>query len=79
MRFFHFIKQHNRIGPSSYGFRKLSAFIVSDISGRRPNQAGNGIFLHILGHIQAHHIAFVVKKAFRQRLGKLGFPYPGRP
>src|SRR3990172_1381042 len=36
VRLFYLIKEHHRVGPASDLFRKLTAFIISDISRRGP-------------------------------------------
>ena len=43
-----FIEQYYRIGLSAHRFCKLSAFFVAHISGRRPNQTGNGICIPVV-------------------------------
>jgi len=35
-----YIEKHDEYGPAPHGFGKLSAFLVTHISWRRPNQTG---------------------------------------
>ena len=53
------------LGSFHNGFRQLSSLLIAHIAGRRADQAGNGKFLHIFGHVNAHQVGFIVK----QRLG----------
>ena len=75
MGFFHFVKKHDRIRLPADCLRQLAAFLIAYISGRRPNQAGYGIFLHILAHVKAYHIILIVKKAGSQRFGQLSLAH----
>ena len=78
MRFFHLIEQYDRVGLTADRLGQLAALIVADVSGRRPNQTGDGVFLHIFAHIDPHHAAFIIEKRLCQRLGQLGLADAGR-
>ena len=78
MCFLDLIEQDNRIRFSTDCLRQLTAFIISDISRRRSDQTGHGIFLHILTHIKTHHIGFVIKKTGCQSLCKFCLTDTGR-
>ena len=68
MRLFDFIKQNNLIRTTANGFGQDAAFLITDISRRRADQAGNRVFLHIFGHINAEHGAFVIEQELGQCL-----------
>lgn len=51
---------------------------IPNITRRRSYKARNGVFLHVLGHINTDHVAFVVEQSLGQRFGKLGFANAGR-
>ena len=78
MCLFYLIKQYNRIRPSSDCLGKLTAFIVSDISRRRSDQTGHGIFLHVLTHIDTHHIVLIIKQILGKCFCKLCLTYTCR-
>ena len=78
MCLFHLIKQDNRIRFSPHGFCQLAAFIVSDISWRRSDQPGHGVFLHVFTHIKTHHVGFIVKQAGSKCFCKFGLADTGR-
>ena len=71
MSLFNLIEQHNRVGLAAYRLGQLTALIVSDISGRRSDKTGDGVFLHIFGHIDTNHVVFVIKQTIGKSLCKL--------
>ena len=71
MRLFDLVKQNDGIRSAAHGFGQLAALFIAHISGRRTDQTRHGEFLHILRHIDAHQILFIVKQRLCQRLGKL--------
>ena len=71
------IEKNNAVRFSSNSLCQLSAFLISDISWRRSDQTGHGIFLHVLTHIDTDHILFIVKQCGSQSLGKLCFTNTG--
>ena len=79
MRFFDLIQQDDGIRFTSHSFGQQAALFVTNIPRRRTNQAGNGVFLHIFRHINAHHGVFTVKQKGRQRFTQLGLTHPGWP
>ena len=62
---------------TAYRFSQLTSFIITNITRRRTNQTGHGVFFHIFAHIDTHHIAFIVKEYFRQSFCQLSFTYTG--
>lgn len=78
MRLFDLIKQNDLIRTTTNGFGQDAAFLIADISRRRTDQAGNRVFLHIFGHINAEHGAFVIEQKLGQRLTQFGFADAGR-
>ena len=77
VRFLDFIEQNDGIGFSSYLFGKLTALVKPDIAGRRTHKTGNGVFLHVFGHIEPDHRVFVAEHGGRKRFAKLGFADAG--
>ena len=70
VRLFDLIEQHDGVRLAAHGLGELAALVVADVSGRRADQARDGEFLHVLGHVDAHHAALIVKQALGQRLGQ---------
>ena len=48
------------------------------LSGDGLYQAGNGMLLHVLGHIDPNHVIFTIEQAFGQGLGKLSLAHSRR-
>ena len=79
MGFLNLVKEHDAVGLPADCFRQLAPFLIAHISGRRPDQPGYGIFLHILAHINPHHIILVIKQRCRQGFGQFRLTHAGRP
>ncbi len=60
------------IGPPPHRFGELAAFLVADIARRRADQAGDGVLLHELAHVDAHH------GVARRRTGTRRAPWSAR-
>ena len=58
-------------GLAAHSLGQLAALLVAHISRRRADQTGDGVLLHIFGHVDADHVLLVVKQRLRQRLGQL--------
>ena len=75
MRLLHLVEQDDGVGLAAYRFGQLAAFFIAHVSGRRADQTGHGVFLHVFGHVDTHHVVLIVKQRLRQRLGKLGLAH----
>ena len=77
MRLFNFVKQDHAVWPATDRFGELAALVIADISRRRANQAGHGVFFHVFRHVNAHHGVLIVKEKLSQRPRQFGFAYSG--
>ena len=77
MGFFHLVKENNGVWLPANGFRELSSLLITHIAGRGADEPGNGEFLHILRHIDADQIAFIVKQRLRKSLCQLCLAHAG--
>src|SRR5437867_6034001 len=66
------VEQYDRVRPAPNGLRELPALFVSDIAGRRADQPGDGVLLHVLGHVETDDRALVVEEKFRERTDEFG-------
>ena len=73
------IEQHHGVGLPSHRLGELSAFLIAHISGRRSDQSGNGVFLHVFAHVDPHHVLLIVEQGSCKRLRQLRFSHAGRP
>ena len=78
MGFLDFVKEDDGIWLAAHGFGELAALFVADVSWRRADQAADGIFFHVLAHIDAHHVVFVVEKGFGEGFRQLCLTNAGR-
>ena len=76
--FLNFIKKNDTVGATADGFGKLAALLVTDIAWRRPDEAGDGMFFHVFGHIDADDSLFTIEKSGGKSAGEFGFAYAGR-
>ena len=79
MRLLNLVKQDRAVGPAPHGFRKLSAFVIANVSRRRANQPRYRMLLHVFGHVDPNHGMLVVKQKFRQRPCQFRFSHAGGP
>ena len=75
VRLFHFIKEDDAVRLAAHGLGELAALLVAHVSRRRADQTRDGVLLHVLGHVDAHEVLFVVEQRLRQRLGQLRLAY----
>ncbi len=78
MRLLDFIEHDDRIRSAAQGFGQLSRVFVADVSGRRAHQAGGGVALHELGHVQLDGRVLAPEHELGQGLGQLGLADAGR-
>ena len=67
--------------PGYVGYEEggqLTALFVSYVSGRRTDQTGDRIFLHVFAHIDTNHVVLVVKQCCCQALRQLRLTHTGR-
>ena len=75
MRLFNFVKQYHRIRFFPDFFAELAAFLVPDISRRRPHQARNRELFHVFRHIDPHKRVLGIEEGFGKRFGELRFSH----
>ena len=66
-------------GPAPHRLGELAALVVADVAGRRADEAGHRVLLHVLAHVDADHGPLVVEEELGQRPGQLGLADAGRP
>ena len=71
MRLLDLVEEHDLVGPAPDRLGQRAAFLVADIAGRRADQPGDGVLLHVFRHVEPHHRALVVEEEAGERLGEL--------
>ena len=79
MRLLDFVKEDHRIRLPPHRFGQLPAFVVADVAGRRADQPGNAVLLHVFRHVDAHHRRLGVEQRLGERLREFGLAHSRRP
>ncbi len=79
VRLLHFVKQDDLVRPAAHGFGERATLLVTDIAGRRADQAGDRVLLHVFGHVDALDGVLVIEQELGERLAQLGLADSGRP
>ena len=77
MRFFHLVEEYHGVRFPPHRLGQRPAFLVSHVSGRRPDHPRDGVLLHVFGHVESHHRRLIVEQELRQGPGQLRLPHPG--
>ncbi len=72
VRLLDLVEQDDRVRPPAHCLGELAALVVADVAGRRPDQAGHGVPLLVLGHVDPDHRPLVVEHELGERPGELG-------
>ena len=75
--FLDFIEKNHRVGAPAHHLAQLTALLVSDVARRRADEAGDPVFLHVFGHVDAHHRPLVIEQKLRECPAQLGLPDAG--
>ena len=59
-------KRIDLIGPAAHRLGQRAALLVADIAGRRADQPGDGVLLHVFRHVDADHRRLVVEQDSRR-------------
>ena len=76
--FFDFIKQHDGKRFFADGIGQFAAGVETDVTGRCAEQAGAGVFLGKLAHVEADVGALIAKNQFGQGFRQFRLAHPGR-
>ena len=79
VRLLDLVEQDHRVRPPPNGFRELTALLESDVARRRADETRDGVLLHVLRHVDAHHRVLVVEQELGQRARGLRLSHAGRP
>ena len=78
VRLLDLVEQDDLIGAPAHGLGERAALFIADIAGRRADQPGDRVLLHIFRHVDADHGVLVVEQEFGERAGELGLADAGR-
>src|ERR1043165_9681457 len=78
MRLLDLVEEHDRVRPPSDRLGELPALLVTDVARRRADETRDGVALHVLRHVDAHHGVLVVEQVLGERAGQLRLAHAGR-
>ena len=73
------VEEDHRKGLPPHGLGQLAALLVADVARGRADEAGHRVLLHVLAHVDAHHVVLAVEERGREGAGELGLSDPGGP
>ena len=71
-------KQDHAVRPAAHRLGELAALLVADVAGRRADQPRDGVLLHVLAHVDAHHRLARRRRGTRRAPCELGLADAGR-
>ena len=78
VRLLDLIEQHHTVGPAPHRLSELPALFIAHISGWSADQSAYRVFFHVLAHVDAHHVAFIVEQEFGECAAQFGFAHACR-
>ena len=74
---FDFVEEDDGVGAAADGLGELAALVVADVAGRGADEAGDGVLVEVLGHVEADHGVLVVEEEFGEGAGEFGLADAG--
>ena len=71
VRLLDLVEEDDSVRAAANSLGQLPALVVADVAGRRADQPRDGMLLHVLGHVDAHHGGLVVEEELGE--GARGF------
>ena len=77
VRLLDLVEEHDGIRAAANGLGELAAFIEADVARRRADEASDGVALHVLAHVDAHHRGLVVEEELGEGARSFGLAHAG--
>ena len=78
VRLLDLVEEDYRVRLAADALGKLPLLVVADVAGRRADELGDGMLLHILRHIEADEVLFGIEQLLRHNAHELGLADAGR-
>ena len=78
VRLLDLVEEEDGVRLAAHRLGELPALLVADVARRGADEPGDGVALHVLGHVDAHERLLAVEEGLGERLGELGLADPGR-
>ena len=72
IRLLDFVEEDDRIRIAPHLLGELASFFVSDIARRCPDETGDRILFHVLGHIDSDDVVLVIEEGFGEGFRHFG-------
>ena len=72
VRLLDLVEEHHTVRLAAHCLGELAALVIADVAGGRPGEPADGVLLHVLGHVDAHHCILAVEQHVGERLRELG-------
>ena len=77
VRLLDFVQQDDRVRVALHALGELAALFVAHVSGRRTDQLGDRVLLHVLRHVEAHQALLAAEQEAGQRARDFGLADAG--
>src|SRR4051794_22361028 len=78
MRLLDLVEQEHAVRLAPHGLGELAALVVADVAGRRADETGHGVLLHVLRHVDPDHRVLVAEEELGERPRQLGLAHARR-
>src|SRR4051812_775423 len=78
VRLLDLVEQEHAVRLAAHGLGELAALVVAGVARRRADQARDGVLLHVLRHVDAHHRVLVAEEELRERPRQLRLAHARR-
>ena len=69
VRLLDLVEQDDAVRLAAHDLGELAALVVADVAGRRADEAGHGVLLHVLAHVDLHEVVLVAEEEVRPACG----------
>ena len=78
VRLLDLVEEDDRVRAPPHRLGELAALLEADVARRRADEPGDGVLLHVLGHVDPDHRPLVVEQELGERPRELGLADAGR-
>src|SRR5581483_570051 len=68
------VEEHDRERLAAHRLGELTALFVADVARGRADETGDGVLLHVLGHVELDQMVLVAEQELGEGLRQLGLP-----
>ena len=72
---FDLVKEHHGVGPAAHRLGEVAPLVVAHVARRGADETRDGVFFHVLAHVDADHGLLGVEEKLGQGLGQFGLAH----